>query len=993
MLSRHLLLVVSFLLLLDGTANAQTTQHGLRVPDGFEVTEFAGSDLANDIFCLTLDPKGRVVVSSRGYIRLLLDEKGDGHATRALDFAGAPKDGAMGLFWEGDDLYCMGDGGLRRYRNAGGDGRNQPPELLQRLKTGGEHEAHAIRRGPDGWLYVLCGNSTGIKKANATSPTSPIKEPVAGCMLRFSPDGKGCEIVTDGFRNAYAFDYNSEGEWFTFDSDNERCVSLPWYEGTRLYHLVPGGHYGWQNPQHAVTWRQPPYFADVVAPLADLGRGSPTGVVCYRHVQFPAQYRDGLFLLDWTFGRVWFVKLTRSGSTYKAEPQVFLEAVGDNGFAPTAAAVHPLTGDLYLSIGGRGTRGAVYRIRHTEGFKTLKKEDAVRLQPPPRSLEWKPGSQESLVQRATGDDLHERRHALDMMRRHVDQFEPKQLDAALKANLGHADRGLRQAASMLLAALDDKEQQRIVQTLREPAALTTAYMVHADGDAAFAHAVRLLHDEKTSPRLRLDAVRLLQHTLGDLMSAKAKGTVWEGYTRGRETQAAPDAARRALRDAFPANDADLDRELSRTLALIEDDDPPTLTKVAAKLTADSSPIEDIHYLIVLARLRGSRSAGITKRVADTLLSLDRKVTQRKLNRDSNWPMRLHELLVELTRKDDALNAALLAHAEFGRPDHALFAQQMSASDRRRAAEIFIDRAKKTNEFAWNAALIELVGELPPERSKPVLRSLWGEYGLDETILPFLAKQPDAADRVRFIEELASAQLATVVSALTALEQLPKREDRDEVLALILALKRLPPGKEEDKLAVRLAAYLEKTTGETKPGTNREAWSAWFAKKHPDLAKKLGGADGVDVEAWNKRLAAIDWTNGDAERGKQLFTKASCAACHSGTQALGPDLRGVAGRFSRADLFTAILQPSKDVSPRYRTTRIVTGDGKVYQGIIIYEAVDSVLLQTGPATTLRLANKQIVERRLTATSLMPVGLIDKLTDREIADLYGFLKVLK
>jgi hypothetical protein len=29
-------------------------------------------------------------------------------------------------------------------------------------KTGGEHSAHAIRRGPDGWLYVLCGNNTGI---------------------------------------------------------------------------------------------------------------------------------------------------------------------------------------------------------------------------------------------------------------------------------------------------------------------------------------------------------------------------------------------------------------------------------------------------------------------------------------------------------------------------------------------------------------------------------------------------------------------------------------------------------------------------------------------------------------------------------------------------------------------------------------------------------------------------------------------------------------
>src|SRR6516165_2922997 len=114
--------------------HAQTPPHGLRVPPGFEVTEFADSSLANDIFCLTLDPKGRVVVSGRGYIRLLLDEDGDGKADKALDFADAPKDGAMGLFWEGDTLYCMGDGGLRRYTDAGGAGRERPPELLVKLK-------------------------------------------------------------------------------------------------------------------------------------------------------------------------------------------------------------------------------------------------------------------------------------------------------------------------------------------------------------------------------------------------------------------------------------------------------------------------------------------------------------------------------------------------------------------------------------------------------------------------------------------------------------------------------------------------------------------------------------------------------------------------------------------------------------------------------------------------------------------------------------------
>jgi putative heme-binding domain-containing protein len=159
-----------------------------------------------------------------------------------------------------------------------------------------------------------------------------------------------------------------------------------------------------------------------------------------------------------------------------------------------------------------------------------------------------------------------------------------------------------------------------------------------------------------------------------------------------------------------------------------------------------------------------------------------------------------------------------------------------------------------------------------------------------------------------------------------------------------------------------------------------------------VAAKLGGADGVDVEGWRKRLAGIDWSAGDADRGRALFTKASCATCHSGGLALGPDLRGVAGRFSRDDLLTAVVQPSKDVSPRYRTTQLATADGKVYQGLIVYEAVDGLILQTGAATTVRIGGG-IESRGVTDTSLMPAGLLDKLSDGDIADLLAYLKALK
>jgi putative heme-binding domain-containing protein len=977
----HRVALLPTALLLAATASGAAPPYGLRVPPGFEVLEVADSTLADDIFCLTLDPAGRPVVSGRGYLRVLVDDNGDGRADRALDFRHPLADGAQGLLWEGDTLYCMGGGGLHRYADAGGAGRLRPPEKLVPFRTGGEHDAHALRRGPDGYLYVLCGNDTGIGPRHATLATSPIREPVAGCVLRFTPDFAGCEIVADGLRNAYGMDFDAGGELFTFDSDNERCVSLPWYEPTRCYHVVTGGHYGWLSPQRAQTWRLPPYFADVVVPLATLGRGSPTGVVCYRHVQFPEKYRGAVFLLDWTFGRVWAVRPQRCGSSFCGRAELFLEAVGDNGFAPTAAAVDPATGDLYLSIGGRGTRGAVYRVRYPAGLSAARAAGPTPLRP--RSLDWRPDLLAELPARACGKDLAERRRALEMMVRHRDHFGAGQLAAAVAANAAAPDRLLRQQAAALFAVLPPAEQGRLVHARTSPRATVTLALARPGPDVA-----RFVADRTVPADVRLDAVRVLQLCLGDVAAAAVQGTAWEGYTRRRAEATLPPPALACLRAALPCGNAELDREVSRTLAMAEDDDPGVLARIAAMLTADSHPVEDVHYFLVLARLRAPWPADVTRRSAEALLGLDRKLTRLRLNRDTNWPLRVAELHAALAARDTALNAVILHHPEFGRPDHALLTR-CPRFDRRAAAEIFLARSQNDHAFAWNAELIGLLAELPAARTRPLLRRLWGEAGLDDAIVPLLARRPCAEDRGRFRSALASPQPAVVTVAVEALEHLPPaRDDAEEPLALLLALRRLPSGRQDEPLRRRLEAALRRSTGQALSGA--DAWARWYGARYPARAGRLADADGVDVAAWERRLRGIDWSTGDGVRGRAVFVKAGCAACHGSAQALGPDLHGAGGRFSRADLFTAILRPSKDVSPRYRTTQVVTESGKVYQGLVVYESADGLLLQTGAAATVRLPASEIRERRPVATSLMPAGLLDRLPDREIADLYAYLK---
>jgi putative heme-binding domain-containing protein len=861
---------------------------GLKMPPGFEVTEFAGDDFAHDCYTLTINPKGLVVVAGRGYLRALVDDDGDGKADRAVEISDTPKDGAMGLLWEGDTLWAVGDGGLRRFTIGADNKAVGPSALVYKLKTGGEHDAHALRRGPDGWLYWLCGNDSGISSRDA-GPLSPIREPVAGGVLRISPDLTTCEIVADGYRNPYGFDFNGDGELFTFDSDNERCIGLPWYEGCRLYHVIAGGHYGWLAPQRAAFWRLPPYFPDVVAPLADLGRGSPTGVACYRHRQFPEKYRGGLFLGDWTFGRIYYATLTPSGGSYTAKIETFVEATGEGGFAPTGLAVHPTTGDLYVSVGGRGTRGAVYRIRYPGGLTEALKGFAPT-----------PAKKKQALSSATGPER------------------------------------------------------------RGPAGL--------------------------------EMIREWERKAGDFAARASMGTVFEGYTV-RSPEIIPSMFVEELGSSFRMNKLvrPMDLEATRLLAIVADSDSARFAAVARRLTPTSDPLDDTHYLIVLARMTSPRAPAFTSRIADALLGLDRKLMDRGIARDTNWPLRIAELHAELARRDPLLNGFLVEHPDLLRPENVVFTR-CPGFDRKRAAQRYYERAKDNSNYPWTPELVELMGELPAEKSRPLLLDLWDRGGFEDAILPVLSRDPRPEDREKFLAGLRSPHLEQVTVCLKALARLPAGDPKAELLALVRLLRSLGDAKAEKPVRERVVERLQKLTGEA-IGPDKVAWTMWLTKTHPDLAARLGGEDGVDAAAWQKRFAAIDWNLGDVDRGKTVFTKASCAACHSGASAIGPDLRGVGGRFGRGDLLTAIIQPSKDIAPSYRTLQIETKNGKVYQGLVVYEATDGLMLQTGPATMVRIPGDQIVSRGSTDKSFMPAGLLDNLSDREISDLIAYLHALK
>jgi len=1079
---------------------------GLRVPPGFEVVHFADDDLAHNIYSLTVDAQGHVVAAGPNYVKRLLDDDGDGRADRAERFAELPASGAHGMYFDGPHLICTGDNAVLRLADTDGNGQADGTREAWTATRHSEHGANGVVRGPDGWFWIICGNDAGIGARHAAAPGSPVLEPRCGGVVRFAPDGSTSDVFAHGMRNPYDLDFHPSGALFTVDSDGERDHHLPWYAPTRLFDVAAGMEHGWLAAGWQLSWNRPEAFFDNVERAAELGRGSPTGLLVYRHRAFPPRYHNNIFSACWTLGRVYHIVLQRHGAGFRGTPEVFLETTGETGFAPVDLAVGT-AGELYVAVGGRGTRGSVFCVRykgsqgeaqapHPATDETGALSQVLTADQPLASwsrARWVPLAQslgrEAFCQVAadpSADELQQVR-AVEIL---VEVFQGIPPDAAreaaalgkplltartawaisrmppskegteLLAQLTHdSDPWVQRAAWEALAA----QPAELIDRLETPPAwlaaldqpgrrvrAATVLAARGSGRRSFERALgrfdprmpigrrlawgwvagppapgdtlhwnawtegmidALLHAEH--PAWRLEAVRLIQLALGDLTAQPDLPEVYSGYS-GNGVSALDDAQRQALfagvAAAFPSGQADLDRELARTLAMLQLSTPELLHHLSAQWTADSSPHDDLHYLIVASRLAGERTSEFTERCARALVSLHHKLAARRWQPDRNWPLRVGEMFEQLCQRDPALPAAMWQQPDFGLPEHSLFASLMPPPTDQQAARRLWQATQQVADpaRAWTPELVAVVGRLEDEAVREALRSLWEEFALRDAVALVLAARPQQADRALLVEALASPQPQVVRAAATALQRLPAPGSPAEIAQALMALRSYCEAPEERALRSTLAELLKHWSGQplhidemSAVSAARTAaelhrayapWFEWFAARHPAEAARLS-APTVDAAAWQQRLAGIDWAAGDPQRGLRVFEKRACHRCHAGSGRLGPSLAGAAARFSRDDLFTAIIDPSKDVAPLYHTVSVVTHDGQSYHGLAVYESSQAVLLQVSAETTLRFAGEEIAAMRPSRQSLMPVGLLNDLTDQDLADLYAYLQTLR
>jgi putative heme-binding domain-containing protein len=130
---------------------------------------------------------------------------------------------------------------------------------------------------------------------------------------------------------------------------------------------------------------------------------------------------------------------------------------------------------------------------------------------------------------------------------------------------------------------------------------------------------------------------------------------------------------------------------------------------------------------------------------------------------------------------------------------------------------------------------------------------------------------------------------------------------------------------------------------------------------------------------------------DRKAGLATF-KRLCSTCHRvagvGNQ-VGPDLKSLRDK-AEDQILLSIMDPNREIDPRYRLVQIETVDGRIFAGIIERENDSELLLIDGQAKRHRVAREEIAALRTTDRSLMPTGLFDEITPDQMRHLIGLLK---
>ncbi len=296
-MKKYQLILSCYLLLSIELSQAENTAQSvikkLRVPEGFQITLFA--DQVPNARSLALGDNGVVYVGTRqkGSVYAVQDIDQDGVADKRFEI-GKNLNMPNGVAFREGSLYVAEINRIIRFDNISKQLAEPPAPtvIFDQLPSDEHHGWKYLRFGPDQKLYTAVGAPCNI--------CIPKKE-IYGSLVRFNPDGSGFEILAQGIRNSVGFAWQpgTNKLFFTENGRDYLGDDAPPEELNQWSHK--GQHFGYPychggdivDPEFGANKNCADYTSPAWKFKAHI---APLGLQFYTGTQFPAQYKNQLFV-------------------------------------------------------------------------------------------------------------------------------------------------------------------------------------------------------------------------------------------------------------------------------------------------------------------------------------------------------------------------------------------------------------------------------------------------------------------------------------------------------------------------------------------------------------------------------------------------------------------------------------------------------------------------------------------------------------------------